>query len=488
MTADVTRWAWATTAICLWLSLWIIPWRHAHRQRRSPVDAAAATATAPLLIAYATQSGQSAQWAQRTARTLSNAGRNLQLLALEQLDGSDLRAATNLLLLVSTTGEGDAPDHAAAFCAHTMRTPAELGHLRYGLLARGDRSYANFCAFGRRVDAWLRQSGAAPAFASIEVDGDDEAALQRWLRECTQMTHSRALLDDTPASVNDSATAPSSHTLSPPHRWQLLQRHVINPGSPGAPVHHVVLQALDPLASWQAGDVARVQIPGHDGSALWREYSLASLPHEGRAEFLVREVRQADGSLGLGSGWLCQRLALGDTLQMQIRRNPGFHAPAPETPLLLIGNGTGLAGLLAHLKHREQARLAGQTVGATWLMLGERSASSDRHCDARLQAWRTQGLLQRLDRVFSREHAAPALSDASAGAAAPMPAALRYVQDLIGPQADALREWVAQGAAIYVCGQRDGMGQGVLAALQQALGAVHVNDLMLAGRLRRDLY
>ena len=465
MTTDPTRWAWALLAMTLWLSLWLIPWRQ-HRRHRLHAPAPGDSGPA-LLIAFASQSGQGAQWAERTARMLHAQGRATRRLPLDRLRPADLDRAHQLLLIASTTGEGDAPDNAAAFETRLMRSPRALPQLRYGLLARGDRSYARFCAFGRRLDAWLHASGATPAFARIEADGDDPATLGAWLQAAARL----AGADDSAIALAP-AEAPEA-TLSAMQPWRLQQRHVLNAGSTGAPVHHVVLQPLDASAHWQAGDVIRLHIPAHGGQpAAWREYSLASLPHEGHAELLVREVRRADGSPGLGSGWLCHHLALGAELQAQLRRNPGFHTPDAALPLVLIGNGTGLAGLAAHLKARERARQAGQRVGPAWLLHGERHRAFDAHWDTRLQSWLAQGLLQRLDRAFSRDTPSPAC----------------YVQHLIAPQAELLRQWVADGAVLCVCGQRAGMAQGVDEALAQALGREALDALQQAGSYRRDVY
>src|SRR5690606_3013154 len=125
-------------------------------------------------------------------------------------------------------------------------------------------------------------------------------------------------------------------------------------------------------------------------------------------------------------------------VDMRIRVNRGFHGPTPETPLILIGNGTGMAGLRAHLGARE-----GHDHGEAWLMFGERTRAHDALLDAELQAALASGLLTRLDRVFSR--------DAGDG---------RYVQALIGEHADELIRWIDRGAAIYVCGSLEGMSKG----------------------------
>ena len=104
-------------------------------------------------------------------------------------------------------------------------------------------------------------------------------------------------------------------------------------------------------------------------------------------------------------------------------------------------------------------------------MFGERTAAHDSFHDAELQGWRADGTLTRLDRTFSR--------DAGDG---------RYVQAVIETEAQTVRDWVARGAAIYVCGSQQGMAQGVDAVLRQVLGSAEVDVLAQAGRYRRDVY
>ena len=453
MTADTTRWAWALLACGAWLCLLVQPLRQQWRAWRR---AQGMPAGKPLLIAYASQSGFGAQLAEDLAQALSTRGCPALALPLQRVRAQDIGAAERMLFIASTTGEGDAPDNAEAFVTQVMQAPRRLQQLQYGLLALGDSSYAGFCRFGRRLDAWLRAAGATPAFARIEADGGSTAALDHWAQAVAQFTGSGAA---------QLAAAPTG-----PQRWALAERSILNPGSPGAPIHRIVLQPLEPLPAWRAGDIARIRMAGQ--APVWREYTLASLPHEGRIELLVREARRPDGQRGLGSGWLGHGLALGGELAVQVRSNSGFHGPEPATPLVLIGNGTGLAGLAVHLKERERARQAGQTIAPAWLLFGERTRRHDALCDADLQAWLANGVLQRLDRSFSRDADAPA----------------RYVQDLLDLHGALLRDWVARGAALYVCGQRDGMAQGVETALRAALGDATVEQLAADGRYRRDVY
>jgi len=223
-------------------------------------------------------------------------------------------------------------------------------------------------------------------------------------------------------------------------------------------------------AHWDAGDIAVIDPHNstwNDAPPLpHREYSIASLPQDGSLHLLVRRIFDAQGMPGLGSDWLTRRAQPGDTIALRIRVNSNFHAPAEDRPLILIGNGTGIAGLRALLKARV---LAGHL--RNWLLFGERHAIRDNFYGEDLQRWRDQGYIDPLDLVFSRE-----------------PPERRYVQHRLLECATLLRRWVAQGAAIYVCGSQDGMAPGVDAALTRILGAAALADLREGGRYRHDVY
>src|SRR5690606_6018237 len=129
-----------------------------------------------------------------------------------------------------------------------------------------------------------------------------------------------------------------------------------------------------------------------------REYSIASMPHEGSLQLLVRHMRRPDGRSGLGSGWLCGHATPGDDIDLRIRANPNFHPPAPERPLLLVGNGTGIAGLRAHLAARVAAG-----ARRNWLLFGERNRDRDFHYRGDIERWQADGFIERLDLAFSRD-------------------------------------------------------------------------------------
>lgn len=425
-------------ALCGWA------WSRRRAARRPPAT------TDGWQVIYASQTGSAETLAMQTARALEMAGAPVCCRALNDMDTDTLEAGGHVLLLLSTSGEGDAPDNGARFARNLLTRSLNLGRLHYGLLALGDRDYADFCGFGHRVEHWLRQHGARPLFASIEVNRHDPQAIAQWQHQISHLAN----LGDAPSWALP-AFAP----------WRLLERRQLNPGSPGEAVYQLdFAPSAGHWPHWQAGDLAQLALP--DDADCMRDYSIATVPGEGRLTLLVRLHRHADGRPGRMSGWLGQLAEIGQDVPLRVRRQAHFHQDGHhDRPLILIGNGVGVAGLRAHLKARIDAGL-----GPNWLLFGERSQAHDSHFAAELDAWRDAGQLHRLDRCFSREPGGG------------------YVQHALFSAADAVRAWVAAGAAIYLCGSRQGMAEDVDLALRTILGEGIHATLGEEGRYLRDVF
>lgn len=461
---NLTRSIAAACVVGLWLLLCLWAWRRARRHDALHAQALqAVNAPTPedtLLVAYATQTGYAEALAAQTAASLRAGGLTVRVAALGQLDLARLSAYRRVLFVASTYGEGDPPDAAAAFAGQMQaesaapRAAPVLAGTQYAVLALGDSEYARFCGFGHRIDDWLHAQGATPLFDLVEVDNGDPAALRHWQHHLGLLA-GRSDLPDWQAPVYQI--------------WRLAGRKLMNPGSLGGPCY---LLTLAPPAGeaplWTAGDIAEIG-PRHERGGpvqAHREYSIASLPEDGAIQLLVRQMRSADGGLGLGSGWLTHIAREGDGIELRVRPNRNFHAPDDGRPLILVGNGTGLAGLRALLKARHAAGRR-----RNWLVFGERNAAHDSFCHEDIAAWQRDGTLERVDAVYSRDQPQR-----------------RYVQHLLREQADAVRSWVEAGAAIYVCGSLQGMASGVDAALRDILGDGRLQAMQHGGRYRRDVY
>ncbi|MEB0044203.1 MULTISPECIES: sulfite reductase flavoprotein subunit alpha [unclassified Pseudomonas] len=457
------------------------------------------------LIGFASQSGFAEQLAWQTAGQLQAAGLPVKVQPLASVSAQDLQDSSNALFVVSTFGDGEAPDSARSFERHVLRQASNLSGLNYAVLGLGDRQYQHFCGFARRLHTWLTEHGGKTLFAPVEVDSGDPYALRHWQQQLGLLT------GQTPV---DTWQAPSYDN------WTLTQRTLLNPDSSGSPVY--LLGLIAPTSSsWLAGDLVEVlprnsagaiehfldglgidgratvalgglsqplehalagrQLPenrahlvGLHAQALldalvplaMREYSIASIAADGVLELIVRQEQHPDGQLGIGSGWLTEHAPVGSSISLRVRRNSGFHLPPTPVPMILLGNGTGLAGLRSLLK----ARIAdGQQ--RNWLLFGERHREHDYLCRDELEEWLIEGDLERLDLVFSRDQAQKI-----------------YVQDRLRERADELKQWLADGASIYICGSLHGMASGVDQVLNNLLGTETVERLIEQGRYRRDVY
>ncbi|WP_431100707.1 sulfite reductase subunit alpha [Roseateles noduli] len=488
MAPILSRPAVALLLIALYLLMCAAVWWRHRRRLRQAADAAAALLPAadagpPVLVLHASQTGQAEEIAWQTAKALHLAGMPVRVAALGEIDQEALRGARHALFIASTYGEGDAPDSAAPFARDLMAAEGsglDLSSLEVGVLALGDSTYTHFCGFGRALDAWLHERGARPMFDRIEADRADEHALASWRQRLSHFAGTADLAEwEMPV-------------FTP---WRLRARRHLNPGSQGGQVFHLALTPADgsPLPSWEAGDLVQVSVAadGADGAdhdadhdaQRPREYTISSLPSDGCVELMVRRTAREDGTPGLASGWLTGGLPLEGTVAMRLRSHASFRIGAnADRKLILVGNGTGLAGLRAHLKARAVTRMDTTNVARrpvdhdkahapVWLLFGERQSAHDAHYRDEIEAWQRDGLIAQADWAFSRDQAERV-----------------HVQHLLARHAQQLREWVADGAALYVCGSLQGMAGAVDAVLRETLGEADVDALIRDGRYRRDVY
>ena len=457
------------------------------------------------LVVHASQSGLGEQLAWRAAAQLQAAGHAVQVLPLARIDAALLLRASSALFVLSTFGDGEPPDAARRAARQLLAQALDLSGLQFGLLALGDRQYPHYCGFGRQVDGWLIGNGARALFERVDVDAASVPALRRWQQELGALT----------GIVTDDSVLPAATQM---HEWRLLGRDRLNPGSVGGAIWRIRLAAPADV-QWQAGDILHIAprhnaqhagavlkahgldplqpllVDGHprtllalaserelpeadaalavQDACLWlagqpllpsREYSIASCTDDGVVELVVRLVHDASGRAGLGSGWLSLHAPIGAGIVARVHRNPGFHRVI-GAPMVLIGNGTGIAGLRSLLREAARAGEHGH-----WLLFGERQRAHDFLFADEIEAWQADGHLARVDLAFSR--------DGDGG----------YVQDRLQAATGTLRDWMRRGAVIHVCGSLQGMAEGVDQVLRTALGDEAVEMLLENGRYRRDVY
>ncbi|MGE8559578.1 MAG: sulfite reductase subunit alpha [Acinetobacter sp.] len=448
------------------------------------------------LIIFATQSGQAEHYARQTAQQLERIGQTMSVVDIQYLTVEQLLAANKVLWFVSTYGEGDAPDTARLTIKNIFSDSSlNLSHQSYAILALGDKRYTHFCQFGQRLNQYLQQHRAISSFDMVCVDHLKQADLNLWTHRLEQLTQQQFTSDQHEKNW---------------HAFILKNRVCLNTGSQGKPIYQIQLSYPENL-NWSSGDILEVQcgnrlediqvflqaqqqtvnddlvvslkfknlrqvpeqltnesfqdwVQRFDDLAI-REYSIASIPEQGNVELVVRQEITATG-LGLGSGWLTEYAVLGQNIVARIRSHASFHLKPTQKPLILIGNGTGIAGLVAHLAQRQQ-----WNEPQNWLIFGERQQQFDHLYKDQIQLWQAQGFLPEVDYAFSRDQAEKI-----------------YVQHILQQKSAQLLNGIEAGAAIYICGSLKGMAQEVEQTLFNILGAEQLAQLKLEGRYQRDVY
>jgi sulfite reductase (NADPH) flavoprotein alpha-component len=183
-----------------------------------------------------------------------------------------------------------------------------------------------------------------------------------------------------------------------------------------------------------------------------RLYSISSSPfaHAGEIHTTIAVVRYRAHDRergGVCSTLLADRTNTGERRPIYIHPNKKFRLPAAaDTPIVMIGPGTGIAPFRAFL-HERRALAA---TGKNWLFFGERSASTDFLYREELEPMLADGHLTRLDTAFSRDQERKI-----------------YVQDRMLEQGAQLWSWMQDGASIYVCGDASRMAKDVDMALHR---------------------
>jgi sulfite reductase (NADPH) flavoprotein alpha-component len=219
------------------------------------------------------------------------------------------------------------------------------------------------------------------------------------------------------------------------------------------------------------------------GSAQPRMYSIASSlkAHPGEVHLTVGLVEYKfieHTYRGLGSNYLGEQLQVERRAKVFVQKAHGFALPADqETPIVMIGPGTGIAPFRAFLQ--ERAQLGGK--GRNWLFFGNQRFSEDFLYREELEALVESRTLTRLSTAFSRDQADKV-----------------YVQHRLLEESAELWRWLASGAHVYVCGDARRMASDVDLALQQIVqqeGGYGVEQareflagLTKAGRYQRDVY
>lgn len=241
------------------------------------------------------------------------------------------------------------------------------------------------------------------------------------------------------------------------------------------PIAGIVSQYPAALTAEQLAGLLRPLAP--------RLYSISSAPEEVGEEVhltvgVLRYEHNGISRTGAASGFLGERLEEEGSVRVFVEENPRFRLPEnPDTPVIMIGAGTGVAPFRAFM----QQRAANGDSGKNWLIFGNQHFTQDFLYQTEWQGWAKDGLLNKYDFAWSRDQEEKI-----------------YVQHKIREEAAELWQWLQQGAHIYVCGDASRMAKDVEQALLDTIAEQgglspddadeYLDNLRQEGRYQRDVY
>ncbi|MGG0617475.1 assimilatory sulfite reductase (NADPH) flavoprotein subunit [Bacillus altitudinis] len=554
----------------------------------APAPSAAASVqpvSKDVTVLYGSQTGNSEGLAKKTAQHLEEKGFQVTLSSMSDFKPNNLKKINNLLVIVSTHGEGDPPDNALSFheYVHGRRAP-KLDHLSFSVLSLGDSSYEFFCQTGKEFDERFEELGGTRLFDRVDCDLDYDEPFSEWLQGvASSLSEGEAVsLPQESAGVNNQAVSEYSRTN--PFYAEVLENINLNGRGSNKETRHLelslegsglVYEPGDSLGIYPTNDPALVDeliqtcgwneeeaVTVHKNgdtlplknaltshfeitvltkpllqkiATLTKSESLHALLEEGNEEKLKEyiagrdlvdaardfgpfegtaaeftsilrkiparlysiasslkandeEVHLTIGAVrydahgrerqGVCSILCAERLQPGDTLPVYIQHNQNFKLPQdPDTPIIMIGPGTGIAPFRSFMQEREEMGANGKS----WLFFGDQHFVTDFLYQTEWQKWLKDGVLTKMDVAFSRDTEEKV-----------------YVQHQMKKQSKELFEWLEQGAYVYICGDEKHMAHDVhntLLSIIQEEGAMskekaesYLANLQQQKRYQRDVY
>lgn len=538
-----------------------------------------------ITVLYGSQTGNAQNLAEKKGKELKALGFSVTVASMSAFKTNQLKKVKNLLIIVSTHGEGDPPDTALAFheFLHGKRAP-KLDGLQYSVLSLGDSSYEFFCQTGKEFDERLQELGGTRIFDRVDCDLDFEESADEWFQGVTSALgeNAGAVAENKPSAAS---TAPETiYSRTNPFYAEVLDVIQLNGRGSNKETYHIelslegsgidyqpgdslgiypsndpklvasILETLsfsadEPVAINKQGNQVTIQeaLTSHfeitvltkpllekaasystneqlsallesDNTAALKEYtngrdlldlltdfdpwkfdpqsfvsilrklparlysissSLAGYPEEAHLTIgAVRYHAHGRDRKGVCSVQFAERLQPGDTLPIYIQHNQNFKLPEnPDTPIIMIGPGTGVAPFRSFLQEREE----NGTSGKSWLFFGDQHFVTDFLYQTEWQKWLSDGILTKMDVAFSRDKTEKV-----------------YVQHRMIEHSKLLFEWLQQGAVVYVCGDEKHMAHDVhqtLISIVEKEGnmtsesaAAYIAAMQQEKRYQRDVY
>ncbi|MES1929706.1 sulfite reductase (NADPH) flavoprotein subunit alpha [Salinisphaera dokdonensis CL-ES53] len=268
----------------------------------APAQAAApatqSEASEPLTILFGSQTGNAEDIAESLRERAEAAGLNASTHDMLDYKPKDLKKEKNVIVCVSTHGEGDPPDNAEELHAFIFGKKApKLDGLKFSVLAFGDTSYEHFCQTGKDFDAQLEKLGGKRLTDRVDLDVDFDEAAEAWIETVVDKYKEELGGGDQPhptvtaMPTAGGAAAPAAETYSRknPYQAEVLENVVLNGRGSDKEVHHIEMDTEESGLVWEPGDSLGI-IPENDPAVVEELIAALGLSPEEKVTGIDGEV------------------------------------------------------------------------------------------------------------------------------------------------------------------------------------------------------
>lgn len=233
-----------------------------------PVTAASPQSSREVTVLFGSQTGNCQRLAVSLSRKLEEQGFKVTVSAMNTFKPNGLKKTENLLLLVSTHGEGEPPDNARAFheFLYSKRAP-QLPGLRFSVLALGDTSYEFFCQTGKDFDQKLEELGAQRLRPRVDCDLDYDEPVAEWfghvIGALNGSQNTSGIADAAVQAAESAESLESSYSRNHPFHAEVLENLNLNGRGSDRETRHLELSLAGSNITFEPGDSLGVYPENH---------------------------------------------------------------------------------------------------------------------------------------------------------------------------------------------------------------------------------
>lgn len=290
-------------------------------------------------VLFGSQTGNCQGLATGMSEQLKEKGMKVTLTSMNDFKPNSLKKIKNLLVIVSTQGEGDPPDNAIQFheFLHGRRAP-KLENLNYSVLALGDSSYEQFCETGRQIDERLAELGGTRIIDRMDCDLDYDEPAEEWFESIleelseSQVSSSAEMETGTPIE-----TESSSYSRTNPFEAEIYETINLNGRGSNKETYHMELSLEGSNLQYEPGDSIGIYPENDPGlvdelikEAGWNPNELISINKKGEKVPLLKALQKNFEITVLTKPLLQKIAAFTQNTELQQLLEPGNEAAVTE--------------------------------------------------------------------------------------------------------------------------------------------------------------